>query len=65
MQGFKVRVVISELIGDSFKSIIDYDESCKIEDIRDTLDRLTNSVNRYLNVNNINGEENEEKREID
>ncbi len=59
MKAFRVRIAVFELVRDNFTALIDYDESCKQEDLKTTLSKLTKLIKEFIEKNNISGDKNE------
>ena len=56
MNGFKVRIILGELVGEKFISIVDHDISCNEEDLKSTLKKVVGLTNEYIKNNNLNSE---------
>lgn len=53
MNGFKVRIILSELMGDKFTSLVDLDESCKKDGLKPTLKRLVKLIEKFIDKNEL------------
>lgn len=53
MNGFRIRIAISELMGDKWTTLADYDESCKKENLKKTLKKLNKLLENFIEENNI------------
>ncbi len=59
MNAYKIRIAFFELMGDKFTSLIDFDMTCKENELKKTLEYLKKEILKFIEKNK-NGEKNEQ-----